>query len=117
MNPIVILGVLAVAVASISMMISFSDEQVRYSDTTQRTAEMQAQRLQEQAAVTIQDGELRLKNMGSVPIHIREIRILDDSGFVIHTQKAETTILSSQTHTIPADPRVADAIAQITSRG
>ncbi len=115
MNPIVILGVLAVAVASISMMISFSDEQVRYSDTMQRTVEMQAQRLQEQAAVTIQDGQLWLKNTGPVPIHVREVRILDDSGSVIHTQKAETTILSSQTQAIPADLRVADAITQITS--
>ena len=97
MNPLVITGILAVVIASAYLMISFSTEQVRYSGVIEQTSTMQTERLREEAVLSIQDGQLLLENTGSVPIQIREIRLLDNDGRIILRQETDRRILSAQT--------------------
>ena len=97
MNPIAIAGVLAVTVASTGLMISFSGQQVQYSQTVEQTASLQAERLQENLSVTAGGGVLFVENTGPLPVQIREIRVLDDAGHVILAQKADDTARVSQT--------------------
>ena len=100
MNPIVIAGIMAMAVLSSAMMISFSDGQVRHSNTAEQVSNMQAERVQERLLVTSRDGQLLLENTGSVTVHVKEIRVLDGDGQIISRQKADVAVPAAHTGTV-----------------
>ena len=89
------------ALASSAMMVTFSDRQLDYSNTSETLSTMQVQRVQEEVLVTVQDdGYLELTNAGSVPIRIVEVRVLDDDGNIVSTQKTSVSISSSDSDQI-----------------
>lgn len=111
MNPLVITGILAVTIASVATMLSFSNEQIRYSDTTEQISAIQAERLQENVQVGTGDGTLQLKNAGPIPVTIKEIRLLDDDGQIILRQSVDQQISAAQTGEISnLHPGIADHI-------
>ena len=113
MNPIAIAGVLAVTMASAGLMVSFTGEQVRYSQAAGQTAALQAERLQEGLSVTAAGGALVVENTGPLPVQIREIRVVDGSGRVIATQGSGEAVGVSQTAEPRLDPGIRDALERI----
>ena len=112
MNPIVIIGIMAMTVSAGIMMISFSNDQIRYSELSGQISEMQQQRISEEIAVTASgDGLLEIKNTGHLPVQIKEIRVLNEQGHVIFRQKTDSTVLASNTITLDADPAIERVIA------
>ncbi len=103
MNPLVIVGVVTVSLLAAGMIVSFSGDQLRYSQTAERIAEMQSERTREELDATYGDGRITLENPGSVPVHIVEIRILDDDGHMIHREKADSTIAPARGLEVPLD--------------
>lgn len=103
-------------VASFALMTTFSNEQVRYSQVAEETSNLQVQRLLEKLSVTIQDGQVHMKNTGSIPVQVKEIRILNNDGDVILQEKAEQTIHVSQTGTIQSSPRIERALQEIITQ-
>ena len=96
-NPIVIAGIMAMAVLSSAMMISFSDGQVRHSHTAEQVSNLQAERVQERMSVTSRDGQVIFENTGSVTVHVKEIRMLDGDGQIISRQKADVAVPAAHT--------------------
>ena len=118
MNPLVITGILAVTVASVALLISFSNEQVRYSGVIERTSTMQVERLQEDVTVGIRDGQLVLKNTGPVHVQIMEVRLIDEEGNVVMRQKVNHTILAAQSADVSSlDPQFIRSIRAADVRG
>ena len=111
MNPIVITGMLAMTVSAAVMMISFSNDQIRYSESTQKISEIQTQRISEEMILTTTDsGQIEVKNTGTVPVQIREVRIIDDQGHVTFRQKADQTIFATRTAMLDADSKITDVV-------
>ena len=111
MNPLVITGILAVTVSSVALLISFSNEQVRYSGVIEQTSSMQVERLQEDVIVGMREGQLVLKNTGPASVRIMEVRLIDGEGDVIQRQKTDYTILAAQTVSVAGlDPQFLDSI-------
>lgn len=114
MNPIVITGMLAMAVFSVALMITLSNEQVRYSHTVEAASEAQSQRLREEMAAVLAGSQVLVENTGPVRITVKEIRVLDSDGYVVHAQKADSDIAVGQDgHAIELDPGTVQAIAQL----
>lgn len=114
MNPLVITGILAVSIASFAMMVSFSDGQIQYSNVSERVADINAQRVREDMSPSLSGGQLYLENTGSVPILVKEIRVLDDSGHIVSRQKTDVAISTAQTGTIPLDGTMSSAYKGIS---
>ena len=114
MNPLVITGILAVTVASFAMMVSFSDEQMRHSDMSERMAEMNAQRVREDVSAVLAGEQLSLENTGPVPVLIKEIRVLDGSGHIVSRQKTDVAVSTAQTGTIQLDGNMSRAIRSMS---
>ena len=116
MNPIVIIGIMAMTVSAGIMMISFSNDQIRYSELSGQISEMQQQRISEEIAVAASDdGLLEIKNTGHLSVQIKEIRVLNEQGHVIFRQKTDSTVLASNTITLDADPAIERVI--VTANG
>lgn len=103
-NPLIITGILTMAIAVTAMMLSFSTQQVQYSKTVEQASTLQAQRLAEDLEATMNGKQIQIKNTGSNSIQIKEIRILDDTGRVIITQKVDDKILSAQSSMAGLNP-------------
>lgn len=82
MNPIVITGMLAVAVASVAVMAELSGEQARHAAAAERMAGMHSERIREEASLSVRDGRLVVENSGTVGIRILEVRTVDDRGLI-----------------------------------
>ncbi|MDA7999395.1 MAG: hypothetical protein MPI82_06035 [Nitrosopumilus sp.] len=117
MNPITIAGILAVTMASAGMMVSFSAQQVQYSQAVEQAASMQAERLQERLAVTVEGGVLLVENAGPVPVRIREIRAIDDAGLVSAAQPVDITVGISGVARPELDPGIAEAVVRVAGGG
>lgn len=118
MNPIVIVGILAVTISAAAMMISFSSQQVRYSDDVSRISDMQAQRLAEEVSVRMgPDGVLHVENTGSVPIRIKEIRVLDDSGRITSRHVTDEAVPARHTGSMATSPEIDEAMLRIARGG
>lgn len=96
MNPIVIMGMVVVAVFFTALMLTLSDEQILYSHTVEETSEIQSQRLHEEMHAVMDRGQILVENTGSVRITVKEIRVIDDDGFVVHSQKEDFEIHVAQ---------------------
>lgn len=111
MNPLVIIGILAITISSVALMLSFSQDQIEYSQTTERVSSIQAQRLQEKITISSDlsslesdSHQLTIKNVGTIPIEIKEIRIINDTtGDVVTQYKISKRILASQSDTLDVD--------------
>ena len=117
MNPLAIIGILVLSTASAIMMISYSNEQVQHSRTMEQISNIQSERLLENLLVDAKDGNLLLENNSPIPIHVREIRLLDDDGNVLYAQKADFSISSAQTHTYVPSTEISNAIDRLTQSG
>jgi len=118
MNPLVITGIMAMTVLVSVLMISFSDGQIRYSQTAQKVSNMQAERVREDVSVSLQDdGLLLLENTGSVPVRIVEIRVLDGDGQVVSRQKADVPVSPAGSDMARLDPDTAEALLNGTGQG
>ena len=74
MNPILVTGSLAVAAASAGMLVSFSADQAEYSRSLETASSMQSERLREQLSVERGPGGVSVRNTGTVPVTILEVR-------------------------------------------
>ncbi len=111
MNPLVIVGVLAMTITAAAMMLSFSDDQVEYSHVTEQISSIQSERVREEVTVA-RDGEgIQIRNTGSIPVQIKEIRLLDAEGNIVMRQKADVRVLAAQSYVIDA-PDIADALGR-----
>jgi len=118
MNPLVITGIMAMTVLVSVLMISFSDGQIRYSQTAQKVSSMQAERVREDVSVSLQDdGRLLLENTGSVPVRIVEIRVLDGDGQMVSRQRTDVPVSPAGSDTAGLDPDTAEALLNGTGRG
>jgi len=100
------------------LMISFSDGQIRYSQTAQKVSSMQAERVREDVSVSLQDdGRLLLENTGSVPVRIVEIRVLDGNGQMVSRQRTDVPVSPAGADTAGLDPDTAEALLNVTGRG
>ena len=106
MNPLVIVGVVTVSLLAAGMIVSFSGDQLRYSQTAERIAGMQSERTREELDATYEDGRITLDNPGSVPVRIVEIRILDDDGHITHQKKIDDTVAPARGLEVPLDARL-----------
>ena len=116
MNPIVIVGILALAILTAIMMVSFSNDQVRQMHTTEKVSTIQVERLREEvSATTAKKGDhIQINNTGSIPIRLKEIRILDDNGHITYREKIDQHITASQSITLNTSPEIKEII---TKRG
>ena len=103
MNPLVIVGVVTVSLLAAGMIVSFSGDQLRYSQTAERIAEMQSERTREELRATYEGGRISLENPGSMPVHIVEIRVLDDDGRITYREKADGTVAPARYLEVPLD--------------
>lgn len=106
-----------VAVLSSALLMTISNGQIDHSRTLEMTAEIQSQRLQEQLQALMYNDTLLVENTGTVGILVKEIRILDENGRVIHMQKDDSYLTSTQNSTIQLDSETHRIITQYVGGG
>ena len=114
-NPIVIAGMLVIAVFSAAMMMTLSGEQARYSRTVEITSEVQSQRIHEELDADLRGDNILVENTGPVDLRIKEIRIIDPDGQMRYMQKIDLDLSAAQSHTIALDIEAHQILAQYES--
>lgn len=101
MNPILVAGALAVAAASAAMMVSFSAEQAEQWRWAERASQMQSERLREQVLVEGGPESVLVRNTGTVPVTILEVRTVEPDGRVSAQKSARVTVAPGQSAYLP----------------
>ena len=97
MNPMLVTGVLAVAVASAAMLASFSADHAEYSRSVERASAMQSERLREQVLVERgPGGQVSVSNTGTVPVTVLEVRTVGGDGQVGAREQVRVRIPAGQ---------------------
>ena len=101
MNPILVTGSLAVAAASAGMLVSFSADQAEYSRSLETASSMQSERLREQLSVERGPSGVSVRNTGTVPVTILEVRTVGDGGQVTSQDQVRLRIPAGQSALLP----------------
>ena len=118
MNPILIIGVVAVGIAIMVSLVSISDDQSSQIDSATKINEKQHVRVAEASslkAVVTDDNNISIVNNGNTDTEILEIRVLDDDGVVILKEILTEPILASRATEMITSSDIKEHIRNMTS--
>jgi len=119
MNPIMLIGMVAVGITILGSFVAVSNDQATQIDSSSKLVEKQHARVVEASslkAITNTNGGISIENLANINAEILEIRVLDNQGKVIMKKTLSKPIPSSRIAEMVVDNEIKTYIDNIKTR-
>lgn len=119
MNPIMIIGMVAVGISLFGAFVSISDDQSLQVDASTKISEKQHERIVEASSLkaSVDDnGNISIENLANIDAEILEIRVLGDDGNVMMKKTLEKPIPASRVAEMVVDSEIKTHINNIKAK-